>query len=279
DSLQDLIRALDEHPEWVDELRARLLPREVLELPRILANFIAATDKRFEAIETRLDHLERGQARMQDDIALLKDGQARMQDDIALLKGGQAQLRDDVTLLKDGQAQLRDDVTLLKDGQARIQDDMALLKGGQARIREDMGLLKGGHARNVAERQAVLIVEDLGLEYVRTLNFEDITNMVRTHDTSGLGASDLRSFRLADLILEAKEQAGTTCYVAVEISFTVNGRDTRRALRNAEYLSRFTGRQAYAVVAGVHVDERIREHIAAGEVTWYRLDRNSLEVA
>ena len=223
DSLQDLIRALDEHPEWVDELRARLLPREVLELPRILANFIAATDKRFEAIETRLDHLERGQARMQDDIALLK--------------------------------------------------------GGQARIREDMGLLKGGHARNVAERQAVLIVEDLGLEYVRTLNFEDITNMVRTHDTSGLGASDLRSFRLADLILEAKEQAGTTCYVAVEISFTVNGRDTRRALRNAEYLSRFTGRQAYAVVAGVHVDERIREHIAAGEVTWYRLDRNSLEVA
>ncbi|MDE0445938.1 MAG: hypothetical protein OXH96_04630, partial [Spirochaetaceae bacterium] len=70
-----------------------------------------------------------------------------------------------------------------------------------------------------------------------------------------------------------------TCYVAVEISFTVNGRDTRRALRNAEYLSRFTGRQACAVVAGVHVDERIREHIAAGEVSWNRLDRNSLEVA
>ena len=237
DSLQDLIRALDEHPEWVDELRARLLPRELLELPRILADFIAATDKRFEAIETRLDHLERGQVRILDDIALLKGGQARMQDDIALLQDGQARLQDDVTLLKDG------------------------------------------HARNVAERQAVLIAEDLGLEYVCTLNFEDITNMVHTHDTSDLGANDLRSFRLADLILQAKEQQGATCYVAVEISFTVNGRDTRRALRNAEYLRRFTGRPAHAVVAGVHVDERIREHIAAGEVSWYRLDRNSLEAA
>ena len=265
DSLQDLIRALDEHPEWVDELRARLLPRELLELPRILADFIAATEKRFEAVETRLDHLERGQVRILDDIALLKGGQARMQDDIALLKGGQARMQDDIALLK--------------GGQARMQDDIALLKGGQVRIREDMALLKGGHARNVAERQVMLIVEDLGLEYVRTLNFEDITNMVRTHDTSGLGASDLRSFRLADLILEAKDQAGATCYAAVEISFTVNGRDTRRALRNAEYLSRFTGQRAHAVVAGVHVDERIREHIAAGEVSWYRLDRNSLEVA
>ena len=184
-----------------------------------------------------------------------------------------------MALLKDGQARIRDDVTLLQDGQARLQDDMALLKDGQARIRDDMALLKGGHARNVAERQAVLIAEDLGLEYVRTLNFEDITNMVHTHDTSDLGANDLRSFRLADLILEAKDRAGATCSVAVEISFTVNGRDTRRALRNAEYLRRFTGQQACAVVAGVHVDERIREHIAAGEVFWYRLDRNSLEVA
>ena len=52
DSQQDLIRALDEHPEWVDELRARLLPRELLELPQILADFIAATDKRFEAWQT-----------------------------------------------------------------------------------------------------------------------------------------------------------------------------------------------------------------------------------
>ncbi len=251
DSLQDLIRALDEHPEWVDELRARLLPRELLELPQILADFIAATDKRFEAIETRLDRLEDGQARIREDMALLQDGQAR----------------------------LRDDVALLQDGQARLQDDVTLLKDGQARIRDDMALLKGGHARTVAERQAVLIVEDLGLEYVRTLNFEDITNMVRTHDTSGLGANDLRSFRLADLILEAKEQPGATCYVAVEISFTVNGRDTRRVLRNAEYLRRFTGQPAHAVVAGVHVDERIREPIAASEVSWYRLDRNSLEVA
>ena len=102
---------------------------------------------------------------------------------------------------------------------------------------------------------------------------------MRAHDTSDLPANDLRSFRLADLILEATDPQGAYCYVAVEISFTVNGRDTRRAVRNAGYLSRFSGRRAFAVVAGVHVDNRIQDRIDAGEVSWYRLDQHSLESA
>ena len=223
DTLQDLVHALDEHPEWVDELRVRLLTRELLELPQKLADFIAATEKRFAAVEARLDRIE--------------------------IRLDRTETRLD-----------------------RIED-------GQTRIRNDLGLLKGGHARNVAERQAGLIVEDLGLEYVRTLAFDDIRSLVRAHDTSDLPANDLRSFRLADLILEATDPQGASCYVAVEISFTVNGRDSRRALRNAEYLSRFTGRRAFAIVAGVHVDDRIRDRIDAGEVFWYQLDQHSLETA
>ncbi|MDE0026202.1 MAG: hypothetical protein OXP69_17475 [Spirochaetaceae bacterium] len=160
DTLQDLVRALDKHPEWLEELRVRLLTRELLELPQKLADFIDATNKRFEAIEARLDRVETRLDRVQD----------------------------------------------------------------------DLGLLNGGHARSVAKRQVGLIAEDLDLEYVRTLTFEDLRSMMRGHDTSDLKANDLRSFRLADLILEATDPQGVSCYVAVEISFTVNGRDTRRAL-------------------------------------------------
>ena len=53
-SMQDLVRVLDEHPEWAEALRARLLTRELLELPQRLADFVAAANKRFEAIEARL---------------------------------------------------------------------------------------------------------------------------------------------------------------------------------------------------------------------------------
>ena len=90
--------------------------------------------------------------------------------------------------------------------------------------------------------------------------------------------NDLRSFRLADLIVEATD-AGESCYVAVEISFTANGRDTKRAFRNAGFLTMFTGRRAYAVIASVKVDDRIRGILDDGDVSWYRLDRKTLNVA
>jgi hypothetical protein len=228
-TMQDLARVLDEHPEWVDALRVRLLTRELLELPQKLADFVTAANKRFEAIETRLDRME-------------------------------------------------DDLTELKGGQARMQDDLSLLKRGHARMQDDLSVLKGGHARNAAERQAGLIAEDLGLEYVRTLTFDDIRNLVRSHDTTDIPVNDLRSFRLADLVVEAAHE-GDACYVAVEISFTANGRDTKRALRNAGFLTRFTGRRAYAVVAGVHVDDRIRDILDDGDVSWHRLDQKTLDVA
>lgn len=228
-TMQDLARVLDEHPEWVDALRVRLLTRELLELPQKLADFVTAANKRFEAIETRLDRME-------------------------------------------------DDLTELKGGQARMQDDLSLLKRGHARMQDDLSVLKGGHARNAAERQAGLIAEDLGLEYVRTLTFDDIRNLVRSHDTTDIPVNDLRSFRLADLVVEAAQE-GDACYVAVEISFTANGRDTKRALRNAGFLTRFTGRRAYAVVASVQVDDRIRDILDDGDVSWHRLDRKTLDVA
>ena len=62
------------------------------------------------------------------------------------------------------------------------------------------------------------------------------------------------------------------------MSYTANGRDTRRAVRNAEYLTRFTGRRAYAVVAGLRFDNRIRKAVESGAVAWYELRQQLLEV-
>ncbi len=228
-TMQDLVRVLDEHPEWAEALRVRLLTRELLELPQRLADFVAAANQRFEAIEARLDRVD-------------------------------------------------DDLSTLKAGQAKMREDLSVLKGDQARMQDDLSVLKGGHAGNAAERQAGLIAEDLGLEYVRTLTFDDVRDMVRSHDTTDIPVNDLRSFRLADLIVEATD-AGESCYVAVEISFTANGRDTKRAFRNAGFLTTFTGRRAYAVIASIKVDDRIRGILDDGDVSWYRLDRKTLDVA
>ena len=145
-------------------------------------------------------------------------------------------------------------------------------------IRIDIAPLKAAHARTAALREADLMAEEQGLEFVRTLDQEEIRNLVRSSDTDGISRHEMRSFRLADIMLCATDAAGEECYLAVEVSYTANGRDTTRAQRNARFLTRFTGRRAYAVVAGLRLDERIRRDVESGAVAWYQLSPEVLEV-
>ena len=143
-------------------------------------------------------------------------------------------------------------------------------------IRDDLGVLKGAHARNAAIEDAGGIVSEMGLRLTRTLTRGDVLDLINTADTAGIPANELRSFRLADMIMEARDGEGAPCYVAAEVSFTVNGRDTSRAIRNADFLSRFTGRRSYPAVVGAHRDDRVREATESGDVFWYRLDAHRL---
>ena len=145
-------------------------------------------------------------------------------------------------------------------------------------LRTDVAPLKAAHARNEARHEADLMAEEQGLTLVHTLDREEIRDLVRSSDTDGISKHELRSFRLADIVLRATDSAGAECYLAVEVSYTANGRDTSRAQRNARFLTRFTGRRAYAVVAGLRFDERIRRSVESGAIAWYQLDPEALEV-
>ena len=262
-TIEDLIRILDDHPEWADALRARLLTKELIELPEKFAQFVAemnsfraemnrfveATNRRFDALENRMTSVE-------EDISVLKE-------DVAVLKEDVGVLKEDVGVLKEDVGVLKEDVDTLKVRTKSIQDDI--------------GTLKGAHARDAAIREASLIAEDLGLQRTKTLTYDDLGALVARTDTSGIPTNELRSFRRADLIIEATDPNGATCYITVEISFTVNGRDTRRVFRNAEFLTRFTGKRTYPTVAGLRRDKRIEDLIASGEVFWYQLDPQVLE--
>ena len=144
-------------------------------------------------------------------------------------------------------------------------------------LRDDMGILKGAHARAVAVEDAASIARGLGLRRTRTLTRDELWDLTEAADTTDIAPNTLRSFRQADLIMEATDRAGATCYIAVEISFTANGRDTRRAIRNAEFLTRFTGKPAYAAVAGLRQDNQIQLHIDSGAVFWHQLAPTDLE--
>lgn len=239
-TIEDLIRLLDENPEWLEAVRSRLLTRELLEMPQTLARFVETTNQRFDALEEntnrRFDALEQRMGTVESDIVVIKA-----------------------------------DVQTLQATTARMERDIQV-------IRNDMGYLKAGHARNSAVEEAAFIANEMGLRYVETLSREQAGILVEENDTSDLAPGDRRSFSRSDLVIRAVEGEDRPCYIAVEISYTANGRDTDRAIRNAGYLTRFTGNPAYPAIAGVRLDNRVRRQVDSGQVFFYELEEEKLEV-
>lgn len=249
-TIEDLVQVLDEHPAWLEALRARLLTRDLVELPETLARlaarldrFAETTNERFDQTDGRLDAMDR----RFDGI----DGRL------------------------DGMDQRLDKVEHRLDG---VEGRLETVESGLNALRNDVAPLKAAHARNAAVENATTIARNLGLRRIRTLTQDDLWDLTDSIHASDVPSNELESFRRADLIMEATDEAGESSYIAVEISFTVNGRDTDRAIRNAAFLTKWAGRPARAAVAGFRRDNRIQSRIESGDVSWHQLDAEDLEV-
>ena len=144
-------------------------------------------------------------------------------------------------------------------------------------LRVDFGPIKAAYVSDKAKSEGPFIAQDMGFDYVPTLNPVGMFALTDGQDLSGISRGNLRSFHRADLIMQVTDQRGQEAYIVVEMSYTADERDTTRAVRNAEYLEKFTGIPVRATVAGLRRDRRI-EDIEPDEVFWYELPESILEV-
>ena len=143
-------------------------------------------------------------------------------------------------------------------------------------LRDDIGVLKGLAIDGLARRVAPAIALTMNLRLTKNLDGEDLSAMLSGQDLSDISPSQLESFLLADLIMETTDSDGRVLYVAVESSYTADQRDTRRAIRNAGYLTRFTGAPARAAITAVRTDWNINDLIASGAVHWHEMPERLL---
>ena len=123
---------------------------------------------------------------------------------------------------------------------------------------------------DVTRRDASIVASDLLLRWVRTLERHEVNTIAddapRGGLPSGISCDEMRSFRRADLVLEVEGMLGERAYVAVEVSLQADDRDTTGAIRNARYLTRFTGAPAYAAIASVSNEDRISHLVTTDPV-------------
>ena len=148
----------------------------------------------------------------------------------------------------------------------RQEETNAAVSGRLQRITDDLGNLKGHVAGRIAREMADDIAEHLGYEITHQLNGNDLRQMLRQQVPTDIPAGVHRRLYVADLVASVQDEEGNDLYIAVEASHTAGERDTQCAVRNAELITRFTGRGAVPVVANLDNDHAVQQLVDDGAV-------------
>ena len=288
-SQEDFLRALAENPAWREAVRAQLLGEELLQLPARfnahaermavfigqMTEFVQAQLQLNEQMGQRLDRLETRLSSVETRLGRVETRLGRVE---TRLSSVETRLSSVETRLDRVETRLSSVETRLDRVETRLSSVETRLGRVETRleqITDDMGIIKGYHARSVIIEEAPGIANDMGLEYIRTLTRAELTRMAQEMAGGYALTGELRSFRRADLIMETKN-GDETLYIAMEISFTADQRDTTRAQRNARFLSSLTGSSTQAAIASVKNDHAVEELIASGAIYWYPIEERDI---
>ena len=275
DTVQDLFRILDENPEWLEALRAKILTKELLELPEnhaaLTANVATLTGD-VVVLTARVDALTTDVVALTAEVAILTARMDALAARVDALTVRVDALTAELAAFTTEMRAFAEEMRAFAEAVNRRLDN---IDARFDRMERDNSDIKGDSAERKAAREIANIVEDLGKIWVRNLDREEIYALERAANIQGIPRGHLRSYRGVDIIAEAVEpDDDAPCYVVVEASYTTNGRETTRAIRSAGLLSRFSGKPAYPIIAGVRVDNETREAIDAGEIQYYELEAN-----
>ena len=255
--IDEIIAEMDQDPALADALRQRILGQELAGLPEAVSQNQELIIKLMQAqlelsgkTRTALEAVASGFEKLGPFIAEALAEQTQG------LQGAEEFIADQRQFNTEQRQFIAEQGTRTANIEVRL-----------TRIEGDSGSLKGYFARNETVADASGIAEDMGLEYVATLTGDELRNM----STGKLDRNVSQSFRRADLVIQTTDGTETR-YIAMEISYTANLGDCTRATRNAELLTRFTGRPAVPAIASVRNDHGAQEQVDSGKIHWHLLE-------
>ena len=252
DRITEILEEMDRNPELASALQARILGSEipqavsqnqeqVLKIMEMQLKLASAMRENFGAVAGAIDNIS---SMVSDSITALAERMDRLE-----------------TRVDQRMDRLE---TRIDQLETRVDQRMDRLENG-------ISDMKGFYTEQKTAQQAEIITSDLNLQWVRILTPVEL-NRLALGEAGGQALTDeLRSFREADLVIEARDEEGNTQYLAAEVSFTGAIRDTERALRNAELLTRITGHPARAVVASVTNDREAQREIEDKDIHWHHV--------
>lgn len=229
DEFRDLLRLLQERPEWRAELRRVVLTDELLALPAQVAELRAETERRFQ-------ELAQAQARTERQVAALAEAQARTEEQVKALSARVTEL---------AEAQARTEIQL-----AALAEQVAKLAQRLETLTIEVGELKGMQLEADYRAKGHAYFSRL-VRRPHVLSADEVTALVEDAQDRGiLSEAEARELYDTDLIVHGKKREdGTEVYLVVEVSWGVGLHDVERVLKRAALFARL-GMAVMPVVAG-----------------------------
>lgn len=274
-TIADLLQTLDEHPHWLEAVRERLLTEDIREAPRRLD----AVDQRLNALIAKIDdYIENTNQQLKAHEDRLKASEEQIEAINRQTEAINRQIEITNKRLDRQEKTIKQNFEIANKRFEHIEETIKrhfeIANKRFDRQERDIAYLKGEVFERRVRQMSGSLAQEMGLTKARTMATEELNEMVDIRDTSDIAPGRLKSFRVTDLVLEGVDQKGGPCYTAVEVSYTVDERDTVRAVSAAQLLTRFTGLPARAAVAGVRSDDCIQGQIESGEVFYWAIDED-----
>ncbi len=226
ETFEDLLKALRERRDWLEQLRALILTEELLNLPRRFEEF---REKDFKPLKEKVDTIEKDVGGLKNDVEVLKN-------DVEVLKNDVAILKNDVAILKNDVAILKNDVAILKN-------DVAELKGDN-------------FERKVRERAPAYFGRII--KRCRIVQFEELSDILDDAVDKGLISEEEKNDVLnVDVIVTGvlREDREKKVVVVAEVSYKTDRTDVERAYKRSKVIEKVFGIPAISVVIGKEFTE------------------------
>ena len=238
----DIIKALIDHPDWLEELRKIILTSELLELPKKMEELF----RQLKTLEEKHDRLEKKVDKIESDVEILKQ-------DVAVLKQDVAVLKQDVSVLKQDVAVLKQDVAALKQDVEGLKRDVNYLKG-------EFGKFKGSDLeRKVRDKFAAYFGRILRKSKLIDLN-RLIDEIDEAEEKGIITEKERDSLFDLDLVVSGElRESRKPVYLAVEVSYSLYKDDIKRSLDRSNALYKILKQEVIPTVVYVEGSDEIEE--------------------
>ena len=224
---QEFLDFLDSNPEYLHDMRIRLLTPELIALPEQFAQLVTTVTDLAERFAAFVETTNKRLTAIEEDVATLKEDVGTLKEDVGTLKNDQATMKND-------QATMKNDIASLKGSDLERQAREIIL----TIAKDELGLTKGhillARGKNTAPAFAAAMTKA---------------------EEEGLVTEEQESdVMVADIIIRARRTLDKQYVHAVfEVSRTIRNDDIERAAKRAAAVAEATGEETIAAVIGERI--------------------------